>query len=131
MVVMGMIYNVKFHQKFHIIPMVMNLWLQKSFFVYKFSLPPNTTPPNANALEWILWIKWDDWSWTSIAIKVARIFFNQNYSSFSFLLVYYHLSNGPFRFFIFKFSKKNIFFKLVRSLYYKLKENGSFPTMVE
>ena len=49
---MRMINTVKFHQKFHVIPVVMKLWSQKSFLVYKFSLPPNTTSPNGNALEW-------------------------------------------------------------------------------
>ena len=83
---MGMVYSVKFHQKFHIISMVMKLWSQKTFSVYKFSLPPNTTSPNGNVLEWILWRQWDDWSWTSMTIKVAKRFFNQNYTNFSFLL---------------------------------------------
>ena len=46
-----MIYDVKFHQKFHIIPMVMKFLSQKSFFIYKFPLPPNTTLPNDNALK--------------------------------------------------------------------------------
>ena len=83
---MKMINNVKFHQKFYIIPMIMNLWSQKSFFCLQNSLLLNTISPNSNALEWILWRKWDDWSWTSMAFKVAKRFFNQNYTSFSFLL---------------------------------------------
>ena len=53
MLVMGMIYSVKFHQKFYVIPMVMKLWSQKSHFVYKFPLPSNTTSSNSNALELI------------------------------------------------------------------------------
>ena len=95
-----MIYSVKFHQMFHIIPTVMKLRSQKIFFVYKFSLPSNTTSPNGNALEWILWKKWDNWSLTSISIKVAKRFFNQNYTSYSFPLppFYYHLPNGPLEF---------------------------------
>ena len=56
--------------------------IQKYFLLYKFPLPPNTTSTNGNALEWILWKKWDDWSWTNIAVKVAKRFFNQNYTIF-------------------------------------------------
>ena len=52
-------YSVKFHQKFYFILMVMKLWSQISFFIYKFPLPLNTTSPNGNVLEWILRIKWD------------------------------------------------------------------------
>ena len=44
MMVIGMIYSVKFHQKFNVISMVMKLRSQKSFFVYKFSLPPIIPP---------------------------------------------------------------------------------------
>ena len=29
----------------------------KKFFLYKLSLPPNTTSSNGNVLEWILWKK--------------------------------------------------------------------------
>ena len=35
------------------------------------------------ALEWILSRKWDDWSWTSMTIKVVKRFFHQNYTNFS------------------------------------------------
>ena len=76
-----MIYSVKFHQKFHIIPMVMKLWSQKYFFIYKFPLPSDTTSSNGNTLEWILWKKWDEWSWTSMTIKVAKRFFNRTYTN--------------------------------------------------
>ena len=74
MVVIGINYSVIFHQMCHIIFMVMKIWSQKSFFIYKFLLPPNTTSPYGNALEWILWRKWDEWSWTSMAFKVAKRF---------------------------------------------------------
>ena len=45
-----MIYSVKFHQKFHVIFMVMKVLSQKKI-VYKFPLLSNTTSPNVNALE--------------------------------------------------------------------------------
>jgi hypothetical protein len=71
----------KISSKVPCFPILMKLRSKKKF-VYKFSLPPNITSPNGNALEWILSRKWDDWSWTSMAIKVAKRFFNQNYTSF-------------------------------------------------
>ena len=48
---MEIIYSVQFQQKFHIIPIVMKTFITKNFFAYKFSLPPNTTSLNGNALE--------------------------------------------------------------------------------
>ena len=32
--------------------------------------------------KFFLWRKWDDWSWTSMTNKIAKKFFNQNYTSF-------------------------------------------------
>ena len=40
----------------------------KKFFVYKFSLSPNTTSPNGNILEWILRRKWD------LSTKITLVF---------------------------------------------------------
>ena len=45
MAVMGMICSVKFHQKFHIIPIDNETLITKNFFFYKFLLSPNTTFP--------------------------------------------------------------------------------------
>ena len=75
---MKMYYSVKFYQKIHIIPIIIKLWSQKSFFVYKFALPPNTTSPNSNALEWIIWRKM---RWLKLDKHVhqgSQAFFNQN-----------------------------------------------------
>ena len=63
--------------------MVMKLLSQKSFFVYKFSLPPNTISP--------VIMHWNEFYGKSeiievgqacMVIKIAKRFFNQNYITF-------------------------------------------------
>ena len=36
------------------------------FIIFYYNLTSDTTFPNGNTLEWILWRKWDGWSWTSM-----------------------------------------------------------------
>ena len=60
----------------------MKLWSQKKFFVHKFSLPPNITFPNGNALDWNLWRKIRWLKLDKHGHQNSNRFFNQNYTNF-------------------------------------------------
>ena len=82
---MGIFFSVKFHQKLHIILMV-NFDHKKIFSLTNFHSHLIPQLSMVMHLKWILWRKWNDWSWTSMTIKITKRFFNQNYTSFSFPL---------------------------------------------
>ena len=86
-------------------------------------------------MEWILWRKWDNWSWTSMAIKVPKRFFNQNYTSFH---SHYHRLLPPTKqalmspkYVRVKFQYKNAFPKKIWSqLLHRCQETGATKNLL-
>ena len=78
MVEMGMICSVNFHDMYDSHSYGNESLIIKMLFSSQFSI---TTCSNDNALEWILWRKWDCRSLT-MTIKLVKIYSYQNYTNF-------------------------------------------------